>query len=573
MKFNWRLREQNGEPTRLSIPKYLDRILTGRGFLTDAEKESFLDPSLIVLHDPFLLKGMDKTVERLKTAFVNIEKVLILGDYDMDGISATSIYMKTLQTLGFQCQFHIPHRVEEGYGFQKKHVDLAKEIGASVILTCDNGIQSFDAVDVANQEGIDVLITDHHLPKNEGEDILPESYAIVNPHQINCTYPFKELSGAGVSLKIAQALWQELREDKIPPILFGYAALGTLGDIMQLTEENRRLVTIGLLALNTCPTAGLEALIQALKIYGPITEHEVGFQLAPTLNAAGRLDHANIAAKLLLTDNPLKGKEYSEHLIKLNKKRKVMTEKAFDDALDIIQIDESLFRTIVYLKNCHESLLGIVAGRLKDKFQRDAYVFTDAREEGYLKASGRGFGEGSMIEDLKQVDSLLHQFGGHTSAAGLTLSKEHFSDFKKAMEEEIEPMKRGKEDLFIDFPIEIKYISSHLLQEIDAMKPFGEGNPQVVFASKQVQLIGLKVLGKNKSTLQFVFAAGNQRIKGIQFRGIEETLRYLYSTYGIVVEDVFDRQGDGISIDICYHLQVNEFAGKKSLQLQILDVH
>lgn len=573
MKFNWKVRSQEAyQPSSLNIPTYLDRILSGRGLVTDEEKRAFLEPNTIPFPSPYKLCGMDDGIQRMIHAKEKQEKVCIIGDYDLDGITSTAILSKTLTELEIDHTYLIPHRVKEGYGFQTQHITRAQEMGAQVILTCDNGIQSFEAVDVASDAGIDVIITDHHLPKHEDEkDVLPDAIAVLNPHRIDCDYPSKTLSGAGVSLKFAQALWQALRQDKMPPILFGYAALGTIGDVMQVMGENRRLIQIGLHALNAHPSEGIRALRQALKIKGPITEHEIGFQIAPCLNAAGRLDDAMHACALLLTDDPEEALEIANALVALNMKRKTLTEDAFDDALSRIQ-DGDQQRIVLLLNDCHESLLGIVAGRLKDKFQKDAYVFTESNEEGYLKASARGMGHHSMVEDLRAVEDLLVQFGGHNSAAGLTLKTENFDAFRRQMEWELPTHAPEKEELLIDYPMDIRYASDTMATQIEVMKPHGNGNQQPIFASKNVNLIGLKVLGKNKNTLQYIFASGNQQFKGIQFRGVEETLRYLYKTYDKRVEEIFDRKGDGFEIDICYHLVMNEFAGRKSLQLQIVDI-
>lgn len=547
----------------------LTRLMYLRGFRTPQQMRDFLDPMHQRVPDAFLMKDMTKAVDRILQVIAQDEKIRVIGDYDQDGIASTAILLTALRTLGARADFRIPHRVREGYGIKPQHVENAKADGVSLLITCDNGISAAEAARTAEALSVDLLITDHHQPP----EVLPEAVAILNPHQPDCPYPNKDLAGAGVCLKLSEALWQKQygTTREMPPILYGFAAMGTVCDIMKLTGENRKITLTGLEALNRTKTAGLAALKEESGVRGLLDVYTLGFVIGPSMNAAGRLDTAEKAVRLLITDDPLEAVRLAKELRQLNIRRQEMTEAAIEAVLP--QIPDPVPPVLCLKTDCHESLLGIVAGKIRDRVHRPVYMMSEGAEPGMLKGSARSIASYPMHEKLKEVAEHLEQYGGHAMAAGFSVKEENANAFCRALTAHWEP---SEEDLLptlrIDFPIDLSYINPVLVGEIERMAPFGKGNPKPLFASRDVTLAGIQVIGKNRQTLRFRFRRGRQEFTGIQFRRAEQTLETLYTRFGRRFEQAFEQRGEGLTVQIVYTPQMNEYAGSRFLQLVIEDI-
>lgn len=557
----------SGLQKQTGLSYLLTRLLYLRGRTSPREMEDFLYPQQARALDPFLLADMDRAVQRIGEAIAAGEKIRIIGDYDQDGIASTAIIVLCLKQLGARVDYRIPDRITEGYGIKPGHVQEAKEDEIHLLLTCDNGVSAFEAAQAAAEQGIDLLITDHHQPP----ETLPPAIAIINPNRPDCPYPNKFLAGAGVSLKLCEALWKKLGSGEFPEILYGFAAMGTVCDIMTLMGENRNLVLRGLKALNTQLPPGLHALKEESGIRGILDVYTLGFLIGPAMNAAGRLDTADKGVQLLLTTDPLEAVRLARQLRQLNRTRQEMTETALEKALELVP--DPLPHLLILETDCHESLLGIVAGKLRDKYHRPAYLLTTSQDPSVLKASARSISSYNMIERLTAAGDHLLQFGGHAMAAGFSVERNKLDDIRAALLAGWDPSEQDlQKTLRIDYPVDLAYVNANLAQELERLEPYGKGNPKPLFASRDVQLAGVKVIGKNKNTLRYRFRRGNQEFKGIQFRNAEETLKKLYTRFGRRLEDAFAEQGEDLRVSIVYTPQMNEYGGARFLQLQVEDI-
>lgn len=549
-------------------------ILYHRGMQTETDIRNFLNPKQMSVIDPFLLIDMEAAVERIGVALESGEHIRIVGDYDQDGVSSTAILVTCLQQLGATVDYRIPDRMTEGYGLQANHVDDAKDQGVSLIITCDNGVQSFSAAQRCREVGIDLVVTDHHRLAMENEaQRLPDAVAVVNPHRTDCVYPYKELAGAGVALKVSQALWRRYGKGDFPPILVGFAALGTVADIVALNGENRWIVTVGLEVLNReCPV-GIQKLKEASSLSGKIDAYGIGYVIAPSINAAGRLADASVGVRLLLTEDAEEAARIATELRALNVERQTLTEEALDEANALLQEREVQNIMFLELPNAHESILGIVAGKLRDQLYRPVFLATQSQEEGILKGSARSIASYAMIEEMQAVDEHLIKYGGHAMAAGFSLKKADANGFYQSLLAHWKPEEGDlTPKIKIDFPIRLPYVTAELVNELRVLEPYGKSNSKPVFASRQVILAGMQVIGKNKNTLKYRFLHEKGEMIGIQFGRVEETLRYLYRKYGLSVEDAFAHRGDQLRVDIVYTPQLNEYKGSSRLQLVISDI-
>lgn len=513
------------------------------------------------------MKDMDIAVRRIRKAIEADQKIRIIGDYDQDGIAATALFMTGLRELGARVDYRIPHRVHDGYGINVSHVARAQEDGISLLLTCDNGISALEAAEAAVECGIDLIITDHHQPP----EVLPRALAILNPHRADCNYPTKNLAGAGVALKLCEGLWSGESHSRFPAILFAYAAMGTVCDIMDLVDENRTLVLRGLAILNRSPSPGIRAMKEEAGIRGSLDVYTLGFVIGPMMNAAGRLDDAAKGVELLLQTDPLAVVKLARELRELNTKRQELTEEALARTLE--KVSEPVPSLLVVQTECHESLLGIVAGKMRDRYHRPVYVMTASREPGIWKGSARSISSYNMIEHLHAVEPHLIRYGGHAMAAGFSLRETELDRFHRALLASWNPVPEDlQKTLVIDYPIDLQYVTPLLVGELERLEPFGKGNPKPHFASRQVELSGIKVIGKNRNTLRYRFRRGAREYTGIQFRNAEKTLEYLYRQYGRKIEAIFSEQGEGIPVSIVYTPQMNEYGGARFLQLVVEDI-
>lgn len=576
MKTEWRLRPHppwDADAEALGLPQYILRILSGRG-MTDAQSiEAFLRPMDADMPSARLLPDLSVAVDVLASLAESKGRVRIVGDYDQDGVAATVILWTAFRDLGLDADYRIPHRLQEGYGLAKVHVEEAVRDGVELIVTCDNGIQSFEAIAFAQECGIEVIVTDHHrILRQNGADVLPDALANINPTREDSPYPNRALCGAGVAWKLADALYTA-QGKKIPSWLIGLAAMGTVCDVVDLTGENRTIVVKGLAALNASGNIGLAALKEAAALRGPITAYALGFVIGPAVNAAGRLDDASVAVELFLTDDPDEAMRYAKRLTEWNRDRRRLTEEGAEQATAQWEEDESLPRVLcLYLPDVHESVLGIVAGRLRDATGRPTILFTDSREADILKGSGRSVPEYPLTEALDRQKDLLERYGGHDLAAGVSVHRQQFAALREALQDDPFAPEEPIRVVQIDFPMQLRYVTVDMAQTLARLEPFGKGNPKPLFASRQVTLAGISVIGKEKNTLRLRFVQDGKEFTGILFRRAEEILTRLYRKFGFRLEDAFEQTGLALTVDIVYTPELNEFAGQSRLQLMVADL-
>lgn len=553
---------------RFGIDQVTARIMRNRGVEGDAAMEQYLHGSLKDCPSPSLLKDMDQTVEILVKKLREGKRIRVIGDYDIDGVCATYILVKALRRAGGRVDSDIPDRIRDGYGINIHIIERAAEEGVDTLLTCDNGIAAREQTRYAREKGMTVLITDHHeVPFEDEEDgtgapirreLLPEADAVVNPHRKDCPYPFKELCGAAVAFKAAQALYERLgipREELSPFV--EAAGLATVGDVMPLRGENRILVKEALARMRASRIPGLKALMEVCGLKPEqVGSYHLGFVLGPCLNAGGRLDTAKKSLALMLAEEGDEALEAAWELKALNDRRKDMTAKNVDDA--IYYIEETGIKKddvyVVFLPECHESLAGIVAGRIRERYQHPVFVIT--RAEKGLKGSGRSIPAYPMYERLCACGEYLTAFGGHPMAAGLSLPEENLEPFRRALNEnsglkEPDFAKR----LWIDVPMPFSYVTEGLVRELSLLEPFGNGNEKPLFAQKGLTVLKKNLIGKNRNVLKLLLAdASGLPVQGILFGEAEEADRRLSA-------------GDRISA--AYYPDINEYMGKKSLQMVI----
>ena len=572
---------------KLNVDQVTARVLVNRGIPED-RMENYLHPSLSDLHDPGLLKDVKKTVGLLKNAIEKGEKIRIIGDYDIDGISSTYILHNALKRVGGKADYAIPHRIIDGYGVNPSMVEKAAAEGVRMIITCDNGIAAFSAVDRAKELGLTVIVTDHHeIPYEEVEaetgkklrrEKLPRADAIVNPHQKDCPYPFPGICGAVVAWKLVFVLYEAFGVPEGEAYAFLWnAAFATVGDVMELRDENRAIVKLGLEDLCRTENPGMRALMDRTGLErNGITAYHVGYVLGPCFNASGRLDTAALAIELLEeTDHELAAAK-AAMLYDLNEERKAMTAEGEGRAFSLIE-DNDMEEDpvlILYVPGLHESLAGIVAGHVKERYYRPAFVLTDT-EEGMLKGSGRSIPAYPMYDRLHECEEYLTKYGGHPMAAGISLKKEDLSAFREAM------MKRAAlspEDLvrkvMIDVPMPLSYISEDLVRELSLLEPFGNGNEKPCFADREVEVIRLSEIGKTKQFFRLTCLMGNGlTMVGLLFSNCDRFRQDLTEKYGeTVLQELMNGRRKGVRISFTYYPQINTFRGDVSLQVVISQI-
>lgn len=564
------------------ISKLLVRILANRGIKDLRSIDSFINPTLDKLHNPRLMKDMEEGVKLVKDSIQKGEKIRIVGDYDQDGNSAILTLLKGIRRCKGRVDYVIPHRIRDGYGLNERIVREAKEDGVNLLITCDNGISALEPVKLAKNLGMKVIITDHHdVGFVEDEDgrknyLLPEADAIINPKRQDCKYPFKNLSGAGVAFKFVQALYKEFNIDMDESYeLLEFVAMGTVCDVVELIDENRIIVTEGLKRINNTQNIGLKALIRATGLEGKdINTYSLGFILGPCVNASGRLDSAEMAVELFLTEDENLASLYAEELYKLNEERKQMTEKGFEKAVD--QIEQKGYDKekviVIYEPSIHESIAGIIAGRIKDRYYRPTILLTQSKDENKIKGSGRSIEEYNMFDEISKAKDLLTSFGGHPMAAGLSLNKSNLEDFRNRLNgQTILTEKDLIPKIYIDIHLPLDYVSFNLVEELKLLEPFGKGNPKPLFGAKGIPVKRAFILGKNGNVLKLLLLTKSGRIiDGLYFGDIEEFENRLSKKYGMAELDrMYKGIDSAIKLDIVYTPSVNEYMGNKNLQVII----
>ena len=526
------------------IDPVLARIMRNRGLTDLQEMNLYLHGTRTDLNDPHLLKDADLAAQILREKIKEKKRIRIIGDYDIDGIQSTYILYCALRRLGADADFVIPDRILDGYGLNEHLVTRASQDGIDTILTCDNGISAIDQIHLAKSLGMTVVVTDHHeVPFTEVDGVrrekMCEADAVVNPKQQACHYPFKKLCGAAVAFKLVQVLYEVFGlEVSEADCFIENAGFATVGDVMDLQGENRILVKLGLEMLNRTTNIGMKALILQNKLtMGAIKSHDIGFRIGPCLNASGRLDTARLSLKLLLCESETEAAVLAEEIVELNESRKLLTMHAVEQAKEIAQQEEYVNDRVlvIFLPDCHESLAGIVAGRIREAYYRPTLVVT--RSEHGAKGSGRSIESYSMYEELCKCEEYLTQFGGHPMAAGFSLKEADIDAFRRKLnevctltEEELRPK------VVIDVPMPISYITERLVNQLGCLEPFGKGNEKPVFADRNLVIERLRICGKEGRVFQMkVRNAAGVSMDAVYFGDAEDLLLPLTEKYGKVV--------------------------------------
>lgn len=549
--------------SEFGIDPVIARLIRNRDIQDMKEIRSYLYGTLAEIPSPWKMKDMERAVQILQKKITQKKKIRIIGDYDIDGVTATCILLKGLKRLNANVDTYIPDRVKDGYGMHEQLIDKALEDGIDTILTCDNGIAAAAEIEYAKKEGLTVIVTDHHdIPFRDTEDgriwIIPKADAVVNPKQNDCLYPNKNICGAVVAWKLIWALYERLGidSDEIWDFL-ELAAIATVGDVMDLQGENRIIVKEGLKKLSSTSFEGLKALICVNNLEGAeITAYHVGFVIGPCINASGRLDTAARSLELLLADNMEDAMKLADDLYDLNQSRKAMTEQGKEQAIQSIE-ENNLGKDrvlVVYLPDCHESLAGIIAGRIREAYNKPVFVLTKGSDG--VKGSGRSIEAYSMYEELVKCSDLLMQFGGHPMAAGLSMEEKNVELFRRRLNDNCTLTEQDLiPQIMIDVPMPISYLSKKLTEQLKVLEPFGKGNSKPLFAQKNLRAVGIRVFGRNRNVAKMLLIDGN---------GIKMDAVY----FGEAQEFVdFVQAHDTISVT--YYPEINVFQGRENLQVVI----
>lgn len=564
---------------RYQISPRLACLIRNRDVIGEEAIDRYLNGTISDLYDGMLMKDADKAIDILKEKIAEEKKIRVIGDYDIDGVNAAYILLEGLERLGAYVDSDIPDRISDGYGLNQHLIDRAYDDGIDTVITCDNGIAAANEIAYGKELGMTVIVTDHHeVPFDEenGEKKyqLPPADAVIDPKQADCNYPFKGLCGAAVAYKMMEALWESMGKDSADlDDLIENVAIATVGDVMDLEDENRIFVKEGLQMLRRTKNPGLKALIECTGIdKDNLNSYHIGFVLGPCINASGRLDTAKRALKLLRVRTQKEADILAGDLKALNDSRKDMTEEAVRLAKEQVELtDLSEDRVLViYLSDCHESLAGIVAGRIRECYYKPVFVLTDA-EDG-AKGSGRSIDGYHMYEELNRCKDLLDKFGGHRLAAGFSLKKENIAGLRRRLNENCTLTEEEmKEKVTIDMEMPFSCVTEELVKELELLEPFGKGNTKPVFAARGITLLGTRILGKNRNVLKIKAQDGNGTvIEAMLFQNVERFLKNLEETYGrMEVDALMQGRGGHIKIAVTYYPGINEYMGKKTPQIVI----
>lgn len=550
---------------KYQISPILARLIRNRDVIGEEEIEFYLNGTIADLYDGMLMKDMDCAVAILSEKINAGEAIRVIGDYDIDGVNATYILQEGLSQLGAEVDTDIPDRIKDGYGLNRQLIDRAIEDGIDTIITCDNGIAALEEIAYGKARGLTIIVTDHHeIPfldaGGEKEYLIPQADAVVDPHRPDCEYPFKKLCGAAVAYKLVEALFEVMQRD-VDDIdyLMENVAIATVGDVMDLCGENRIFVKQGLEMLKCTQNEGLKALIECTQIpVERLNAYHIGFVLGPCINASGRLDTAKRALELLCTKNRREAVMLAEDLKALNDSRKEMTEKGVEQAIEQIEAtslkDDKVL--VVYLPDCHESIAGIIAGRIRERYYRPVFVLTKA-EDG-VKGSGRSIEAYNMFEEMCKCRALFTKFGGHKLAAGVSLEEENVPRFRQVINDLADLTEEDlMEKVSIDMQLPLPYVTESLIEELEVLEPFGKGNPKPLFAEKNLRVIQPRIIGKNHNVLKFqVEDRSGKRVEAIYFGEVETCLKMME---------------ESPEMSFTYYPSVNEYMGQKSVQITVVN--
>lgn len=553
-RYQWSIPRQTIEIDKQIIKKFnisplLEKALVSKGYTTQTDIEHLLSKEEL-FHDPMLLSDMEKAVSRIHKAIENSEKILVYGDYDADGVTSTTILVKTLESLGAQVGWYIPNRFTEGYGPSEGAFRNAHDEDVTLIITVDNGVQGHHEIDIANELGIDVIVTDHH----EFGITKPNAYAIVHPMHPDFDYPFEYLAGVGVSYKLCKALTADL-----PDYFLGLVAIGTIADLVSLTDENRYMVKRGLNILNEKPSPGIKALLEVADYTDEVSEQTVGFIIGPRLNAVGRLDDARLACELLMCEDSDEAIFLAEEVDHFNTERKAIVETITEEALVLAQeqIDTNAQFLVLAKEDWNEGVLGIVASRIVEQYHLPTIVLNVDIEQNHAKGSARSIEQVSMFEFLQNNSELIQKFGGHHMAAGMTLDIDAIESLKKALNDEMYKLTEGKPllpQLTVDSEIQVSDISVENIFDLERLRPFGTDISAPLFAVKNVQVNSVKGIGQSEKHLKLTLT--------------DKNIAALHWNFGHLQHDITNET----TINIAGSLNVNEWNGHQSPQIIIKDL-
>lgn len=577
----WLLRNRKVDLKAMSdkykISQLLCKLMVNRDITDDNIINSYINPVYENLHSPKTMKDIALAVNIIKRKIQEKKKIRIIGDYDVDGIISVFILYTALKECGANVDYEIPDRIKDGYGINENIVKTAYDEDVDTIITCDNGISAIDQIQYAKNLGLTVIVTDHHdVPFVEENGvrtfISSQADAIINPKQIECEYEFKSICGAGVAFKLMEVLYEELGMNKEECYkLIEFVAIATVCDVVDLIDENRIFVKNGLNMLNNTTNIGIKALKKASGLEDKeITAYHLGFVIGPCLNASGRLDSAKKGLELLLMENYEDAENLAQEIVDLNDARKDMTKEGVDRAINIIDSTEINNDKIlvVYIPDIHESLAGIVAGRVKEKYNKPTIILTKS-EEG-VKGSARSIEEYNMFEGLLACKELLDKFGGHPMAAGLSLQEDKVDELRKELNNKC---KLTDEDLtrkiMIDASLPLEYLNINLIKELDVLEPFGKGNAKPVFGVRDVKVTKAMLLGKDKNILKLrILTNNNLTIDAMIFNGLENFENKVIEKYGNEgLDNLYNKSNNNISMDFTFYPSINEWNGNKSIQI------
>lgn len=564
---------------KFHISPRIASLIRNREIIGDEAIDRYLNGTIADLYDGMLMKDMDKAVAVLMEKIKDGSKIRIIGDYDIDGIQSTYILMKGLAYLKADVDSDIPDRMKDGYGLNRHLIERALDADVDTIVTCDNGIAASEEIDYAKSLGMTVIVTDHHeVPYEDTEEgrryLLPPADAVVDPKREDCPYPFKGLCGAAVAYKLTEALCEAMGAD-VDDIdyLMENVAIATVGDVMDLVDENRIFVKQGLEMLKRTQNKGLKALIACTGVdVERLSAYHIGFVLGPCMNASGRLDTAKRALELLEADNSREADVLAGDLKALNDSRKDMTAAAVEEAFAQVETTPIYHDRVlvIYLPNCHESLAGIVAGRVREKYYKPVFVLTKAAEG--LKGSGRSIESWHMYEGLNRCRNLLSKFGGHKMAAGLSLPEENLAEFRKTINDTSGITEEDLvEKVSIDMQLPFCNVTEGFVKELGVLEPYGKANPKPVFAERKVEVKSARVLGKNRNVLKMrVKDTGGTEIDAIYFGNVEDFLAYIETAYGERAQrNLLAGRGQDIYMSFTYYPDINEYQGIRTPQIVV----
>lgn len=587
MEEKWVLINRNIDKTlheKLNVSPLITKLLANRDIKNIDESRNFLYGDLNNLLDGFNMKDMKKGVEKIVDAIKTNKRIVIYGDYDCDGVVSTSILYKALKECNANFTYHIPHREYEGYGMSIDRIKSLKDESCDIILTCDNGIAAHKEIEYANSLGVDVILTDHHdvpIKISEG-DIggVPKAYAVINPKQEDCNYSFKSLCGAGIAFKFAICLYEALGIDKEKALkLVELCAIATVCDVVDILDENRIIVKEGLKLINKTKNLGLRELIKVNSLEDKtISSYHLGFVIGPCINATGRLETAKLSVELLITEDEEKAKILAKELHELNTKRQEMTSDSVDEILEQIERNhmEKDKVLVVYNPNIHESIAGIVAGRVKEIYNVPTIILTKGQE--MPKGSARSIDEYNIFEELSKCKNLLSKFGGHKMAAGLSIEEKNISILRETL---IKNCTLSYDDFLvkvrIDSRVPLGYLNEKLIEDINILEPFGKGNSSPLFAEKNIKVSRFFVMGKNKDMFKLKCEIANsyKKIDAVSFKGLDKFKDMFIEKYG---EERYLNALDcgqfdfDFRVDLVYVPKINEYNDTKSIQLIIKNI-